>query len=93
MINAIYKLIKTWITNDLTNNPNIHKGKNIRQILDEYVNKYYNQQKDKFQVSWMKNLSDPKMLELMNALSMVMKKIKTANSSYKNRRSVTCPSI
>jgi hypothetical protein len=93
MVNAIYKLIKGWITNDLTNNPNIHKGKNIRQILDEYVNKYYNQQKDKFQVSWIKNLSDPKMLELMNALSMVMKKIKTANSSYNNRRSVICPSI
>ena len=93
MVNAIYKLIKGWIANDMSKNPNTHKGKNIRQILDEYVNKYYNQQKDKFQVSWMKNLSDPKMLELMNALSMVMKKIKTANSSYNNRRSVTCPSI
>lgn len=93
MIKAIYKLIKGWITNDLMSNPNIQKGKNLRQFIDEYVNKYINQQKDQFQISWMKNPNDPRTLELYNALSMILKSIKQADSSYNNRRYVICPSI
>ncbi len=93
MINAIYKLIMGWIKNDIYNNPNAQKGKNLRQFIDQYVDKYYNQQKDKYQVNWMKNSSDPKTLELYNALSMVLKNLKKANSSYNNRRYTICPSI
>lgn len=99
--NAQYQLIKQWIYNDLVNNPNVQKGKNLRQFIDEYVLRYYNQQKDKNQVSWMKNPSDPRTLELYNALSMVLKTIQKerqqkatkANKVYNNRRYVTCPSI
>jgi hypothetical protein len=93
MIKAIYNLIKGWIINDLRNNPNLRKGKNLKQLIDEYVNRYYGQQKDKYQVSWMKNPGDPKTLELYNALSMVFKTIKQANSSYNNKRYIICHSI
>lgn len=93
MINAVYKLIIGWIRNDMYNNPNIQKGKNLRQFIDQYVDKYYNQQTDKYAVSWLKNSSDPKTLELYNALSMVFKNLKKANSSYNNRRYTICPSI